>query len=130
MANDEFKKLLDDALKPIQKDLTALREFAEITQDKVEKMELVVSVTNGQVRMIRDQQSVMNKKLEDLKEVKEIVEDRIYPSVVEIENTIGVYGDMYKINNDNSKKLDRRLNKVEKKLGIDPPPELSLAEVG
>lgn len=36
---------------------------------------------------------------------------------------------MYKINNDNSKKLDKRVEVIENKLNITPDPEFSLAEV-
>jgi hypothetical protein len=95
-------------------------------------------------------QSVINEKLDGIEDIKQDVEtmkkdiegtkkqlsdlneitgNRMYPSVVEIENKITTYADMYKINNDNSKKLDKRLGVVEDRLDIQPDPEFSLGEV-
>lgn len=118
MADTDFKKL--------EKLIDSVKEVVEITKHKVEGIELAHSVTNGQVRMIKDQQSVMNKKLDELKETQD---DQILPSVVTIESTIKTYSDMYKLNNDNMKKLEKRVETLEDNTGIVPPPELTLAEV-
>ena len=50
-------------------------------------------------------------------------------SVVNIEKDIKAYGDMYKLNNDNMKKLEKRIEPLEENVGIEPPPELVLSEV-
>ena len=65
----------------------------------------------------------------DLSEVKDTQETRVLPSVVTTENTIKVYSDMYKLNNDNMKKLEKRIETLEDEVGIQPSPELVLAEI-
>lgn len=126
-------KLVIIIQKAIKDEVRPLKEQVEIVKSKISKLDLFQSANTANIRAVKEQQSVINEKLDslqqDLQEVKEIQEDRVYPSVVEIENTIKAYGDMYKINNDNSKKLDKRLGVVEEKLSIQPPPEFSLADV-
>lgn len=41
-------------------------------------------------------------------------------ALVSIESKLDAYGDMYKINEDHIKRLDKRLNTVEDNLGIRP----------
>ena len=65
----------------------------------------------------------------DLKEVKDTQEQQLLPSVVTIETTIVAYGDMYKINNSNAKKLEKRIEVLENKSGVNPPPEFALTDV-
>lgn len=86
----------------------------------------------------------------DLKKIGDIVDERINSalkpvkddlqtlkvdiqtvkgSVLGIERDLKAYGDMYKINNDNAKKLEKRTETLEDAAGITPPPELTLAEV-
>ena len=105
MNQDDFTKLLDEALKPLKEGRDELR------QDLQE-----VKHTQGQLA-------------EDLKEVKDTQERQLLPSVVTIETTIKAYGDMYKINNSNSKKLEKRIEVLEDKSGIAPPPEFTLTDV-
>lgn len=50
-------------------------------------------------------------------------------ALVNIESKLDVYGDMYKINNSNAKKLEKRMETLEDNTGITPPPEFTLAEV-
>lgn len=50
-------------------------------------------------------------------------------SVVTIESTINAFGDMYKINDSNIRKMEKRLETVEEDADIKVPPELILAEV-
>lgn len=122
-------QLLKSIQKTVKDEIRPLKEQVEIVKSKVSKLDLFQNLATDTTRTNKEQLSVINEKLDALQEVKDILEDRVYPSVVEIENTIKAYGDMYKINNDNSKKLDRRLGVVEEKLDIQPPPEFSLAEV-
>mgnify|MGYP001080391064 CR=1 FL=1 len=44
-------------------------------------------------------------------------------SVLNIENKINIYSDMYEVNKWNSEKLANRVNKPEKHAGIKPPEE-------
>lgn len=137
MTDDQLIRTIQKAVKD---EVRPLKEQIEIVKDKVTKLDLFQSVATETIRAIKEQQSVMNEKLdtlqgnlqesqEDLKELKELVEDRIYPSVMQTELNIKAYGDMYKLNNDNAKKLDHRLKAVEEKSNIIPSPEFSLAEV-
>ena len=50
-------------------------------------------------------------------------------ALVNIESKLDAYGDMYKINNSNAKKLEERIETLEENANITPPPELTLAEV-
>ncbi len=50
-------------------------------------------------------------------------------SLVEIESTNKVYGDMYKINNDNVRKIQSRIEVLENRHGIEPSPEHILLDV-
>ncbi len=138
-------QLLQAIQKTIKDEVRPLKENLEVIKNKVDKLELFQSTSSGQIRFIREQQSVINEKLdtlesvktdlslvyEDLKklnEIKEIIEDRLYPSVMAIELDIKAYGDMYELNNDNAKKLDHRLKVVESKSNIKPDPEFLLSE--
>ena len=48
-------------------------------------------------------------------------------ALINIEDTIKMYGDMYQINNDNAKKLEKRIDVLEDKGRVVAPPELRLA---
>src|SRR5258708_36393174 len=119
--------MVDDNFQKLEKLIEVVKEITEVTNDKVEKIGLFMNVTSGQVRMIKDQQSVINKKLDalgkDLKQVRETQDDRLLPLVVTIENEIKVYSDMYKLNNDNMKKLEKRLEVIEDQTVVTPDPE-------
>lgn len=123
MSEDE---LLNQIGELIDKKITPVKELVEVIEDKVSSARLSWDVTVSQVRAIREQQSVMNKKLD---EHSDVLSNRIYPSVVTIENEIKTYSDMYKINNDNAKKLEKRVETLEEEAGITPPPEFTLVEV-
>lgn len=114
MTDDQLVKVIQKAIK---EEIRPLKDQVEIVKSKMNSRDLFQTVASENTRTIKEQQSVMNAKLdtlqEDLSKVKELQENRIYPSVVEIEYTIKAYGDAYKINNDNSKKLDKRLGVVE-----------------
>lgn len=97
MNRDDFKKILDNALKPIidtqNKHTESLRTLKEHTKTLAEH----------------------TKTLETLK-----------GSVLNIEATNAIYGDMYKINKDDSKKLEKRVVTLEDNAGIESPPELAI----
>lgn len=83
MNQDDFKKLIEEALNPIKQ---TLREHTETLQS-------------------------------------------LQASAITIEKEIKAYTDMYKINNSNSKKLEQRIEVLENKADVIPPPELTLADV-
>lgn len=79
-----------------------------------------------------DFKKILNEALDPIKEtLKEHGQrlEAVQGSVVTIENTINAYGDMYKINNSNAKKLEKRVETLEDNAGVTPPPELTLTEV-
>lgn len=47
-------------------------------------------------------------------------------AVVKLESTVNGYGDMYKINDSNIRKMEKRLETVEEDAGIEVPPEFHL----
>lgn len=96
---------MNKMLKPIREDLAEVKKNVA----KVEKNVAVVE--------------------KNLAEVKRVQETQVLPSVVATEQTLKGYADMYKINDENVKKLDKRLNIVEEELSIEPPPELTLGQV-
>jgi|SRR3989344_2272027 len=147
MNQDDFTKLLDEALKPLKEGRDELRQdLQEVkhTQGQLAEDLKEVKDTQGQLaedlKEVKDTQGQLAEDLkevkdtqgqlaEDLKEVKDTQERQLLPSVVTIETTIKAYGDMYKINNSNSKKLEKRIEVLEDKSGIAPPPEFTLTDV-
>lgn len=97
MNQDDFKKILDEALESINKRF-----------DRVE----------GQLNDLDTGLPALNRRM-----------DANTASVVELESTIKGYADMYKVNNSNSNKLEKRIEILEDKSGITPPPELTLTDV-
>lgn len=50
-------------------------------------------------------------------------------AVIELEKTVKGYGDMYKINDSNIRKVEKRLETLEEDADVEVPPELQLADV-
>lgn len=101
-------------------DSTKIKELLETIKQKVDKFEAGQTNQSAQIATIRDQintiggqLSVINSKL-----------DAHSGSLIEIEATLKGYGDMYKINGHNIKRLNKRLQKVERSLDIQSPQEL------
>lgn len=69
-----------------------------------------------------DFKRLLNEALEPIKETLQ----QHTESLVNIENTNKIYGDMYKLNNDNMKKLERQVEKLEESAEINPNPEDTL----
>lgn len=128
-------------------DLGKIKELVEIIKDKVDSVSLVQRGQSASIRLIKDQLSVVNRKIDVLEDpdvglaaihkrlddpdagLKRINErlDVNSGAVVELESTIKVYGDMYRTNNSNIRKIEKRVEKLEDEAGIETPPELQLA---
>ncbi len=121
MNDSDLKKLRE----LIKEEIRPVKEIVEVIKKKVDNQELHIHVTTENVRSLKEQQSVMNEKLDEIKETLEANT----ASVVTIEKEIKAYGDMYKINNSNGKKLEKRIETLEDKTGIIPVSEFTLAEV-
>lgn len=105
MTNNDFKTLLDQAVKPLQKGLDEVK--TDLNQVKKD------------VKGIK----------EDLKEVKDIQENRVLPPLTYIETTVKSYADRYVTNEDHIRRLDKRLVAVEGNLEIYPPDNLSIPQL-
>ena len=106
MNKDDFKRLLDESLKPIKTDLNVVK--TDLSRVKSDLKELK----------------------ESHEELKYTVEGKVLPSVTYIKTNIKAYKDSYQINNANAKKLEKRVEVLEDQAGVIPPPELILTEVG
>lgn len=101
-----------------QDDFKKLKELIEIIKHKVDMLSVAQTGQSAQISLIKDQLSMMNEKL-----------DSHTGSLMNIEATLDAYADMYKVNNGNSKKLEKRIEVLEDNAGVIPPPELTLIDV-
>lgn len=106
----------------LKDELRPLKDLLEIIKDKVEKVETFQSVTMQQVRDIKSQQSVMNGKLDEMQESLETNT----AAVIELESTVKGYADMYKVNDSNIRRMEKRLEALEENAEVDAPNELKL----
>lgn len=113
---------MTDDSKTLKEELRPLKDLLEIIKDKVDRMESFQNVTMQQVRDIKSQQSVINGKLDEMQETL----DAHTGSLMTIERDIKGYADMYKINDSNIRKMEKRLEAVEGNAGISVPSELQL----
>jgi len=63
---------------------------------------------------------------QDIKELKDVQENRLVPSVTETEITLKYYADSYKINQHNIERVDTRLTTVEEELNIEVAEDLKV----
>ena len=102
MTNNDFKQLLDEAIKPLQEDINEVKE----------KLNGVEEEFKG----LKEEQSSL----------REIIEERVLPPLIYIETTVKSYADRYVTNEDHIGRLQKRLNTVEDNLGIQPSQELTI----
>lgn len=86
--------------------------------------------------LIKDQQAVMGKKLDNMQQSLDSHTDKLASmeetldshtaSLMNIEATLEGYADAYKVNKSNIERLDERLSKAEDQLDIPVPPELAI----
>lgn len=97
---------------------------------------IVEEVVNKAVEPIRKQLEdpdtglvAINRRLDDpdtgLKRLNNRM-DANTAAVMELEKTVKGYGDMYKINDSNIRKMEKRLETLEEDVGVKVPPELQL----
>lgn len=97
MTNDDFKKILDEVLKPLKKDIGSVRDRLDDPDTGLKRI---------------------NERL-----------DSNTAAVMELEKTVKGYADMYKINDSNTRKMEKRVETLEENADIRPPSELQLADV-
>lgn len=96
-------------------DLSNIKELLEIINNKIDLMKALQVAQAATISLTKDQVSVINKKL-----------DAHTASLMSIESTLAGYADMYKVNDSNVRKVQKRVEVIEKKLDINPPEELSI----
>lgn len=111
-----------DNTEGLKAELRPLKDLLEIVKNKVDKMETFQNVTMQMVRDIKDQQSVINGKLGEIQETQ----DTHTGSLMTIEMELKGYADMYKMNDSNIRKIEKRLEPVEKAARIKVSSELHL----
>lgn len=132
MSNDETKKL-EDLLKGA---IRPLKELAEVLKSKVDHQELYLVATSSNVKSIKEQQSIINEKLDTQGKKLDILWDQVERVTVNLEGvseTQELHTAILKRietkvegNYDDIRKVNKRLIKAEDRLGIVPPPELTI----
>ena len=125
MTGDDLKKLRElvkDELRPV-------KDLVEMTKKKVDGQDIFLHTTAENVRRIKEQQSLMNEKVDDLRKGLEIIDESVSAntaSLIEIERTLESYAESYQINQLNIERLDSRLSVAENKLDIESPEDLKV----
>lgn len=92
-----------------------LKELLEIVKNKIDHMEIRQTSQSATISLMKDQLSVMNSKL-----------DSHTGSLMQIEAILNGYADMYKINDSNIRRMEKRLEPLEEEAGVEVPPEFKL----
>lgn len=112
------------------KKFTELKELLEIIKHKIDMMDVRQTNQGATISLMKDQLSVVNSKLDDpdtgLKRINERL-DANTAAVIELEKTVKGYADSYKANDDNIRKVEKRLETLEEDAGVNVPQELQLA---
>ena len=95
-------------------DLKKIRELVEIVVKKVRDIELFQISSADQTRFIKDQQSVVNDKLDSMQETL----DNHTASLIGIDQTLKGYGDMYKANKEKIGNLEAKVEIIAKKVSV------------
>lgn len=130
MTNDDFKKLLDSAIKPLQQGLNEVKTGLNEVRGGLDEVRIDLNGVKNDLNKVKTGLDEVRKNLdgviEELKEVKDIQEKRVLPPLIYIETTVKSYADRYVTNEDHIGRLDKRLNAVEENLGILPPEDLRI----
>lgn len=116
MDEKSFKKLLNESLVPIQKDLTELKQAQGIMKQSQDGM------MQAQNKMNQTQDKMMRAQ----EKIQDTLDNRVIPSITETEMTVKSYADSYKENQHNIERVDTRLTAVEENIGIETPEHLKV----
>jgi hypothetical protein len=130
-----------------------IKELLEIIKHKLDNLEFFKTGQGASISLMRDQLSMMNSKFDQMQNEIMIMKNTLGKhtqlleshtqileshtqvleshtrSLVNIENKINIYDDMYKTNDTNVRKLEKRVDLLEEDAGVETPPELKLADV-
>lgn len=132
MPDEDIKKfgnIVKETLRP-------LKELVELLKSKVDQQDFYLKTTNQGVRSIKEQQSVINEKLDEVQQTVNIhtqkldilwdQTERLTFGIEDIKDTLKSQSRDINQTNDNVKKVNKRLTEAENNLGIAPPPELTI----
>src|SRR3989344_2236404 len=139
MNQDYLLKNIQRLLSPVRKDLKSVKQSLNRHDTDLGNLSKnLTSVKSAQSQFGKDLVLVkqtlnrhdtdLAKIRNDINTIKETQETHT-SSLLTIETTIKAYGDMYKINDDNIRKVEKRTETLEEKAGIETPEELILLKV-
>ena len=132
MNQDSLFKKIEKLINPIRIDVGTLKSDVGTLKSDVGTLKsdirIVKKVQNRQARDIESIKETQNSHTEILNSHTETLETHT-SSLLNIETTNEVYGDMYKINDDNIRKMEKRVENLEEDAGIEAPEELTLTKV-
>lgn len=102
------KEVVSEAVSPIRQQLNSVTT----------KLDSVVTRLDGIEGQLNDSDTglaAINRRL-----------DSNTAAVMELESTVNGYADMYKINDSNIRRMEKRLEPLEEKVGVNIPPEYQL----
>lgn len=121
MTDEELRKILKDEIRPV-------KEMVEVIKKKTDAFDFSIGALDRVVRFAKDQQSVMNEKLDgnsvDLKEIskkQKIMDEKLNShtaSLIKIEATVDSYKEAYQLNKKAINNLKDRTSKIETTLGL------------
>lgn len=111
MTDKNVVKQLEELLEPIKKDLGEINK----------KLEQHTKILGQHTKILDQHTKILGQHTRKL--------DQHTGALVNIEDTIKVYGDMYQVNNDNAIKLEKRIGTLESNEGIVPPQEFRLIDL-
>lgn len=117
MTNEDLKRIGE----LIDSRMRSLKDMVEIVRNKVDRQEMTVLNTAENVRTIRDQQSIMNGKLDEhgeaLDQVKETLGSHT-ASLMRLESELPGYKDAWVTNRQRNEQLTKRVARIEKHLSL------------
>lgn len=112
MADDN----LDNLYEKIRKLIRPLKEDVEITKSKVSKVDVYQGVMSTEIRSIKDQQSVINEKLDNTATKEDIY--RVEGQIEEVNKNVLQVLTYARNIEDERHKNEKRLKKIEAKVGL------------
>ncbi|SRR3989344_4675833 len=129
MNQDDYKKLLNEALDPIKKQLEDPDTGLAAINNRLNDPDNGLAAINNRLNDPDNGLAAISKRLNDPDTGLTAINRRLdanTAAVVELESTIKGYADAYKTNKTNIERLDDRVIQLEDKTGIIPPPELTI----
>lgn len=114
MNSNDFKKLLDESLKPIKGDLKGVKKDLEIVNNRLGSVGKQLNDPKTGLKRINEKLDALWDQTVKLTANEENVKESLKNKTASLNRA-----------NDNIKRVDKRLRAVENHSGIVPPPELT-----